>query len=238
MMVNNGQPKNILVVEDDPSIALLLKYNLEKAGHKAEIANTCPIAMDQLKNNHWDAAILDWNLPGGSGLDVCRYIRNHTRTAHMAVIMLTARSEEIDEIMGFDVGVDDYVSKPFNMETFLLRLKAILRRSNFQEHIEIGQTILTYEDIHMNTQEHRVFRGDRPIILGPTEYRLLEFFVRHPRKVFSREELLLEIWGENLNVEIRTVDVHIRRLRKELNLQNDKNIIRTIRSAGYALDLE
>ncbi len=237
-MVNNGQPKNILVVEDDPSIALLLKYNLEKAGHKAEIANTCPIAMDQLKNNHWDAAILDWNLPGGSGLDVCRYIRNHTRTAHMAVIMLTARSEEIDEIMGFDVGVDDYVSKPFNMETFLLRLKAILRRSNFQEHIEIGQTILTYEDIHMNTQEHRVFRGDRPIILGPTEYRLLEFFVRHPRKVFSREELLLEIWGENLNVEIRTVDVHIRRLRKELNLQNDKNIIRTIRSAGYALDLE
>ncbi len=237
-MVNNGQPKNILVVEDDPSIALLLKYNLEKAGHKAEIANTCPIAMDQLKNNHWDAAILDWNLPGGSGLDVCRYIRNHTRTAHMAVIMLTARSEEIDEIMGFDVGVDDYVSKPFNMETFLLRLKAILRRSNFQEHIETGQTILTYEDIHMNTQEHRVFRGDRPIILGPTEYRLLEFFVRHPRKVFSREELLLEIWGENLNVEIRTVDVHIRRLRKELNLQNDKNIIRTIRSAGYALDLE
>lgn len=237
-MVNNGQPKNILVVEDDPSIALLLKYNLEKAGHKAEIANTCPIAMDQLKNNHWDAAILDWNLPGGSGLDVCRYIRNHTRTAHMAVIMLTARSEEIDEIMGFDVGVDDYVSKPFNMETFLLRLKAILRRSNFQEHIETGQTILTYEDIHMNTQEHRVFRGDRPIILGPTEYRLLEFFVRHPRKVFSREELLLEIWGENLNVEIRTVDVHIRRLRKELNLQNDKNIIRTIRSAGYALDSE
>lgn len=237
-MVNNGQPKNILVVEDDPSIALLLKYNLEKAGHKAEIANTCPIAMDQLKNNHWDAAILDWNLPGGSGLDVCRYIRNHTRTAHMAVIMLTARSEEIDEIMGFDVGVDDYVSKPFNMETFLLRLKAILRRSNFQEHIKTGQTILTYEDIHMNTQEHRVFRGDRPIILGPTEYRLLEFFVRHPRKVFSREELLLEIWGENLNVEIRTVDVHIRRLRKELNLQNDKNIIRTIRSAGYALDLE
>lgn len=237
-MVNNGQPKNILVVEDDPSIALLLKYNLEKAGHKAEIANTCPIAMDQLKNNHWDAAILDWNLPGGSGLDVCRYIRNYTRTAHMAVIMLTARSEEIDEIMGFDVGVDDYVSKPFNMETFLLRLKAILRRSNFQEHIKTGQTILTYEDIHMNTQEHRVFRGDRPIILGPTEYRLLEFFVRHPRKVFSREELLLEIWGENLNVEIRTVDVHIRRLRKELNLQNDKNIIRTIRSAGYALDLE
>lgn len=237
-MVNNGQPKNILVVEDDPSIALLLKYNLEKAGHKAEIANTCPIAMDQLKNNHWDAAILDWNLPGGSGLDICRYIRNHTRTAHMAVIMLTARSEEIDEIMGFDVGVDDYVSKPFNMETFLLRLKAILRRSNFQEHIETGQAILTYEDIHMNTQEHRVFRGDRPIILGPTEYRLLEFFVRHPRKVFSREELLLEIWGENLNVEIRTVDVHIRRLRKELNLQNDKNIIRTIRSAGYALDLE
>lgn len=237
-MVNNGQPKNILVVEDDPSIALLLKYNLEKAGHKAEIANTCSIAMDQLKNNHWDAAILDWNLPGGSGLDVCRYIRNHTRTAYMAVIMLTARSEEIDEIMGFDVGVDDYVSKPFNMETFLLRLKAILRRSNFQEHIETCQTILTYEDIHMNTQEHRVFRGNRPIILGPTEYRLLEFFVRHPRKVFSREELLLEIWGENLNVEIRTVDVHIRRLRKELNLQNDKNIIRTIRSAGYALDLE
>lgn len=237
-MVNNGQPKNILVVEDDPSIALLLKYNLEKVGHKAEIANTCPMAMDQLKDKHWDAAILDWNLPGGSGLDVCRYIRNHIRTAHMAVIMLTARSEEIDEIMGFDVGVDDYVSKPFNMETFLLRLKAILRRSNFQEHIETGQTILTYENIHINTQEHRVFRGNRPIILGPTEYRLLEFFVRHPRKVFSREELLLEIWGENLNVEIRTVDVHIRRLRKELNLQNDKNIIRTIRSAGYALDLE
>lgn len=227
---------NILIVEDDTSIALLLQYNLTKKGYKVDVAGGYTEALTYLHQHTYAALILDWNLPGGTGIDLCRYIRNQEILASIAVIMLTARGEEHDEVSAFDVGVDDYITKPFSIDTLLLRLKAVLRRS--KNDVKIQQEHLQFEDVVFNEIEHRVYRGQRSLNLGPTEYKMLGYFLRNPKKVFSREELLNAVWGENLNVEIRTVDVHILRLRKELNAGGERDIIRTIRSAGYALDVQ
>ncbi|CAI3958063.1 DNA-binding response regulator [Commensalibacter communis] len=227
---------NILIVEDDTSIALLLQYNLEKKGYKVDVAGNYADALTYIQNNSYSALILDWNLPGGTGLDICRYIRGKEGISALAVIMLTARGEEFDEISAFDVGVDDFITKPFSIDTLLLRIKAVLRRSSFTSKVK--NEVLQFEDIAFNMLEHRVYRGERLLNLGPTEYKILEYFLRNPKKVFSREELLNAVWGENMNVEIRTVDVHILRLRKELNAGGERDIIRTIRSAGYALDVQ
>ncbi|MDI2113034.1 response regulator [Commensalibacter nepenthis] len=227
---------NILIVEDDTSIALLLQYNLEKKGYKVDVAGNYADALTYIQNNSYSALILDWNLPGGTGLDICRYIRSKEGISALAVIMLTARGEELDEISAFDVGVDDFITKPFSIDTLLLRLKAVLRRSSFTSKVK--NEVLRFEDIVFNMLEHRVYRNERLLNLGPTEYKMLEYFLRNPKKVFSREELLNAVWGENMNVEIRTVDVHILRLRKELNAGGERDIIRTIRSAGYALDVQ
>lgn len=227
---------NILIVEDDTSIALLLQYNLNKKGYKVDVADGYTEALTYLQKHTYSALILDWNLPGGTGIDLCRYIRAQATLASIAVIMLTARGEESDEVSAFDVGVDDYITKPFSIDTLLLRLKAVLRRSSVE--IKAHQAHLQFEDVVFNEAEHRVYRGQRSLNLGPTEYKILGYFVRNPKKVFSREELLNAVWGENLNVEIRTVDVHILRLRKELNAAGERDIIRTIRSAGYALDVQ
>ncbi|WP_408869618.1 response regulator [Commensalibacter oyaizuii] len=227
---------HILIVEDDASIALLLQYNLEKKGYKVDVAGTYAEAHGRISQFSYSAIILDWNLPGGTGIDFCRYLRSKAEYSCVAVIMLTARAEEVDEISAFDVGVDDYITKPFSIDTLLLRLKAVLRRSKVP--ITSVKEELRFEDIVLNPAEYRVYRGTRLLNLGPTEYKLLEYFLRNPKRVFSREDLLNAIWGENLNVEIRTVDVHILRLRKELNAGGERDIIRTIRSAGYALDVQ
>ncbi|EHD12974.1 phosphate regulon transcriptional regulatory protein PhoB [Commensalibacter intestini A911] len=227
---------NILIVEDDASIALLLQYNLVKKGYKVDVAGSYAEALSYIQQNSYSALILDWNLPGGTGLDICHYIRNQEEFSSLAVIMLTARGEENDEVSAFDVGVDDYITKPFSIDTLLLRLKAVLRRSKVETKTQ--EDHLQFEDILFKASEHRVYRGERVLNLGPTEYKMLEYFLRSPKKVFSREDLLIAVWGENMNVEIRTVDVHILRLRKELNAGGERDIIRTIRSAGYALDVQ
>jgi two-component system phosphate regulon response regulator PhoB len=181
-----------------------------------------------------DLVVLDWMLPVMSGIEVCRQLRRKPKTRDVPVLMLTARGEEADKVRGLNVGADDYLTKPFSLPELLARIRALLRR--VQPAQSKGE--LTFEDITMDLTAHRVSRGERPIHLGPTEFRLLQFFLQHPRCVFSREELLNAVWGRDIYVEPRTVDVHIRRLRKALNGDDASDIIRTVRAAGYALDTE
>jgi two-component system phosphate regulon response regulator PhoB len=181
-----------------------------------------------------DLVLLDWMLPVMSGIEVCRQIRRKPRTRDLPVIMLTARGEEADKVRGLNTGADDYLTKPFSLPELLARVKALLRR------VQPAQTkgVLQYEDIVMDLTAHRVTRTGRHVHLGPTEFRLLQFLLQHPGCVFSREELLNAVWGPDIYVEPRTVDVHIRRLRKALNGDEESDIIRTVRAAGYALDAE
>jgi len=181
-----------------------------------------------------DLVVLDWMLPSLSGIEVCRQLRRKPATRELPIIMLTARGEEGDKIRGLNTGADDYMTKPFSLPELMARIRAMLRR--VQPVPQKG--MLEYGDIAMDLAAHRVTRGDRPVHLGPTEFRLLQFFMQHPGNVFSREELLNAVWGPDIYVEPRTVDVHIRRLRKALNGDNDTDIIRTVRAAGYALDSE
>lgn len=233
---NKMNPKHILIVEDDTSIALLLSYNLSKAGFSVSTAETGNAALHKINTRRPDAIILDWMLPDISGIEISKHIRNHSTTKDIPILMLTARSQEQDVVTGFTSGVDDYVAKPFSIPTMLLRLKALLRRSSPQN--TPIETLLQFHDVVLNPTEHKIQRNGRNITLGPTEFNLLTLFLRYPRKVFSRYELLDLLWGQhNLNVELRTVDVHIRRLRKQLNAPGEPDLIRTIRSAGYALDI-
>lgn len=230
-----GSGLRVLVVEDDPSLQVMLRYNLEKMGFQVEVAADGATAIDLLGSYRPALVLLDWMLPGGlSGLDICRRLRAMPGGGDIPVIMMTARSEEADSIRGLGTGADDYLVKPVSMASLEARIRALLRRAG-------GSTVedvLRFEDISLDLVKHRVTRGDRTLQLGPTEFRLLEFFLRRPGRVFSREEILRSIWGENIHVEVRTVDVHIRRLRKEINGAGDKDFIRTVRSAGYALDNE
>ena len=224
----------VLVVEDEASLATMLRYNLEKQGFRVEEAVDGQEALLRLTEATPDIVLLDWMLPGLSGLEVCRQIRRRPATRDIPVIMVTARIEEQDTVRGLNTGADDYVTKPFNMEALLARMRALLRRANPVS----TRGRLSFHDITLDLSTHRAYRSSRPLTLGPTEYRLLEFLMQHPRRVFSREELLNAVWGADIHVEPRTVDVHIRRLRKAINGDGELDLVRTVRTAGYALDVE
>jgi two-component system phosphate regulon response regulator PhoB len=226
-----GNGLRVLVVEDDASLQVMMRYNLEKQGYLVEVVGDGETALAAVASFRPSLVLLDWMLPGNlSGIDICRRLRAMPGGHELPVIMLTARSEEGDAIRGLETGADDYLTKPVSMATLEARMKALLRRSQGPSEL------LQFEDIVLDLVKHRVERGGRPLQLGPTEFRLLEFFMRRPGRVFSREDILRSIWGENIHVEIRTVDVHIRRLRKEINSPGERDLIRTVRSAGYALD--
>lgn len=225
------KPK-VLVVEDEPSLVTMLRYNLEKDGFDVSEATDGEEAIIVAEETTPDAIILDWMLPRMSGIEVCRQMRRKTATRNTPIIMLTARGEETDKIRGLNVGADDYMTKPFSMPELLARVRALLRRA--QPAQSKGQ--LTYDDIVIDLDAHRVQRAGQFIHLGPTEFRLLQFLMERPGMVYSREELLNAVWGPDIYVEPRTVDVHIRRLRKALNQDGSADLIRTVRAAGYALD--
>jgi len=220
----------ILVVEDDPALLLMMRYNLEQRGYRVESAADAETALQFLETARPDAAVLDWMLPGMSGLDLCRRIRSNPILRDLPVLLLTARSGEQDAIRGLDTGADDYLIKPCSVDTLDARLRALLRRH------QSSYDVLSFADITLDPETHRIERAGRLLSLGPTEYRLLDLLIRNPRKVFSREDLLRRIWGQNIHVEIRTIDVHIRRLRKAINGPNEPDLVRTVRAAGYALD--
>lgn len=222
----------ILIVEDDPSLVELLRYNLETEGFDVSVARDGEGGLEAIDTQDPDLVVLDWMLPNMSGIEICRQMRQKTATRTTPVIMLTAKGEEQDRIRGLETGADDYIVKPFSPAELTARIKAVLRRA----HPESSGGSLNYEDIAMDLESHRVTRGERPIKLGPTEFRLLRTFLEKPGRVFTREQLLDKVWGRDIYVELRTVDVHIRRLRKALNNDGDQDLIRTVRSAGYSLD--
>lgn len=222
----------VLVVEDEKSISTLIQYNLEKEGFKVLISETGEEGFELIKKNLPDLVLLDWMLPDLSGIDICKQIKKDTKLKSIPVIMLTAKSEETDKIRGFETGADDYVTKPFSTKELILRIKALLKRVK----PSLTEDVVSFKDIKIDRLARRVYRGDKEIKLGPTEYNLLNFFIKNPTRVYSREQLLNQVWGNDIYVESRTVDVHIRRLRKAINLDDQDDLIRTVRSAGYALD--
>jgi len=222
---------HVLVVEDDVPITEILLYNLDAAGFRATHAADGVQALRALDDEKPDLLILDWMLPKLSGIDVCRTVRRTAALAHLPVIMLTAKGEEGDRICGLNAGADDYVVKPFSPNELIARIHAVLRRAG---SVTKGKQILV-GDLTMNLQTRNVERDGRKIALGPTEFRLLHMLMEHPGTVFSRNQLLERVWGRDIHVEPRTVDVHIRRLRKTLNAGDQTDAIRTVRSVGYAL---
>jgi two-component system phosphate regulon response regulator PhoB len=222
----------LLIVEDEAALVELLRYNFEKEGFRVSVAMDGEAALVAVAEARPDIMVLDWMLPHVSGLEVCRQIRRKADTRDVPIIMLTARGEESDRIRGLEVGADDYVAKPFSPSELIARVRAVLRRSK----PSTAQDLLTFGDLVMDLSAHRVLRSGRPIHLGPTEFRLLRFLLERPGRVYSREQLLDAVWGRDIYVEPRTVDVHIRRLRKAINMPGDSDLIRTVRSAGYALD--
>lgn len=222
----------VLIVEDEPGIVEMLRYNLEAGGLEVGVANDGDEALITIAERTPDLVLLDWMLPGTSGIEVCRQLRRKRETRNIPVIMLTARGEEADRVRGLESGADDYVTKPFSPSELVARVRAVLRRSRPAMDAES----LAFADIMMDLTTHRVQRANRTLHLGPTEFRLLRHLMEHPGRVYSREQLLDAVWGHNVYVETRTVDVHIRRLRKALNENGEPDLIRTVRSAGYALD--
>ncbi len=223
-----------LVVEDEAALLTMLRYNLEKQGFRVEEAGDGQEALTLLSELNPDIVLLDWMLPSMSGIEVCRQIRRRPSTRDLPVIMVTARTEDQDTVRGLNTGADDYITKPFNVEALVARMRALLRRARAIS----SKGLLAFHDITMDLAAHRVQRNSRPVHLGPTEFRLLEFLMQHPRRVFAREELLDAVWGLDIHVEPRTVDVHIRRLRKSINAEGEIDVVRTVRAAGYALDTE
>ncbi|TQV79887.1 phosphate regulon transcriptional regulator PhoB [Denitrobaculum tricleocarpae] len=222
----------VLIVEDEAALVTLLRYNLEGEGFRVAEANDGEQALVLAKEETPDIVLLDWMLPLMSGIEVCRQMRRIPATRDVPIILLTARGEETDKVRGLDSGADDYITKPFSPAELIARIRAVLRRS----HPELEADSLAFEDLAMDLVAHRVRRGNREVHLGPTEFRLLRHLLQNPGRVFSREQLLDAVWGRDVYVEPRTVDVHIRRLRKALNDANETDLIRTVRSAGYALD--
>ncbi|HXP30217.1 MAG TPA: phosphate regulon transcriptional regulator PhoB [Stellaceae bacterium] len=224
---------SILVVEDETALSTLLRYNLEKEGFAVSEARDGEEALLQLKEGKPDAVLLDWMLPRLSGLELCRQIRRAPAWRDLPIIMLTARGEEGDRVRGLDSGADDYVVKPFSPNELIARLRAVIRRARPSASAEV----LNFGNVALDLSAHRVSRAGEPVHLGPTEFRLLRFLLERPGRVFSREQLLDAVWGRDAEVELRTVDVHIRRLRKALNAGGQPDLVRTVRAAGYALDV-
>jgi len=224
----------VLVVEDEAALVTLLRYNLEREGFEVIEARDGEEALLLAKERRPDLVLLDWMLPLVSGIEVCRQLRRLPETRAVPVVMLTARGEEADKVRGLDSGADDYITKPFSPGELVARLRALLRRSR----PALDGDTLQYEDLTMDLIAHRVRRNGRDIHLGPTEFRLLRHLLEHQGRVFTREQLLDVVWGPDVYVEPRTVDVHIRRLRKAINDSAEYDLIRTVRSAGYSLDRE
>jgi two-component system phosphate regulon response regulator PhoB len=221
----------ILVVEDEEPLALLLKYNLEAEGYQVRVATRGEEAEIAVSEDAPHLIILDWMLPGSSGLELCRRWRSQRISKNIPIILLTARGEESDRIRGLTTGADDYVTKPFSVPELMARIRAILRRAS-PERIADS---LDVAGITLDRESHRVTRNGREVKLGPTEYRLLEYLMESPGRVFSRAQLLDSVWGHDVYVDERTVDVHIGRLRKAINRGRDRDPIRTVRGAGYSL---
>jgi two-component system phosphate regulon response regulator PhoB len=222
----------VLIVEDEEPLSLILRYNLESEGYEVETCARGDDADTRLKESAPDLLVLDWMLPGLSGIELCRRLRTRPETERLPVIMLTARGEESERIRGLSTGADDYVVKPFSMPELMARVRAMLRRTR----PELVSTLLRAGDIELDRETHRVRRANREIHLGPTEFRLLEFLMQSPGRVFSREQLLDGVWGRDVYVDERTVDVHVGRLRKAINRGRDKDPIRTVRGSGYSFD--
>jgi|TARA_A100001234_G_scaffold201929_1_gene194960 two-component system phosphate regulon response regulator PhoB len=221
----------IFIIEDESSIIKLIEHNLKKNGFIVSSSVNGNDGLKELKKFQPDLLLLDWMLPDLSGIEICKNIRKDNSLKHLPIIMLTAKGEVEDKIKGLDSGVDDYLTKPFSFNELMARIKAVIRRSN-------PNTVsdnLKYDDLFLDRIEKRVFRDNQEIKLGPTEFRLLEFFLTNPKRVYSRDQILEHVWPNNINVESRTIDVHIRRLRKSINFKNKKELIRTVRSSGYSL---
>jgi two-component system phosphate regulon response regulator PhoB len=222
----------ILIVEDEEPLALLLRYNLESEGYEVETIARGDEADTRLREVPPDLVVLDWMLPGLSGIELCRRLRARPESKALPIIMLTARGEESERVRGLATGADDYIVKPFSVPELVARVRALLRRAS----PERVANVLAHGDIELDREKKRVSRAGREIELGPTEYRLLEFFMERPGRVFSREQLLDGVWGSEVYIDERTVDVHVGRLRKALNRAREADPIRTVRGAGYALD--
>jgi len=221
--------KQILIVEDEPAIADMVAFALTRAGIEPVLAADTRAAQEAIVARVPDLILLDWMLPGVSGIDFARRLKRDELTREVPIIMLTARGDEDDRVLGLDAGIDDYVVKPFSSRELIARVKAVLRRSQG----ETATGTVAAGALKIDGPAHRVFAGEQPVNIGPTEYRLLHFFMTHPERVYSRSQLLDQVWGSNVYVEERTVDVHIRRLRKTLEPFALDNLVQTVRGAGY-----
>jgi two-component system phosphate regulon response regulator PhoB len=230
-MTGNRAPE-ILIVEDDEKLSELLTWLMTREGFGIRTTDDGEEALRMAQRDAPDAVLLDWMVKGVSGVEVCRRLRQTSGTAEVPIIMLTAKSEESDRIEAFDMGADDYVTKPFSSRELVARVHAVLRRNR----PALASFTLNYADLKMDVDNYKVWRGKKLVALGPTEFRLLRHFMQHPGRVFSRERLLDAVWGRDTDIEARTVDVHIRRLRKALNEGQKSDLLRTVRSGGYSLD--
>ena len=222
----------VFLVEDDQSIVSLVQYNLQKEGFNVQTSGNGEEAIKDIKNYEPDLILLDWMLPDLSGLNICKSLKKDKKHKNIPIIMLTAKGQEEDKVSALNAGADDYITKPFGHAELIARINALLRRS--KPSVTLDE--ISYEDIVLDRIQRKVFRNKKLLDLGPTEYRMLDFFLINTKRVYTREQLLKNVWPENINVEGRTVDVHIRRLRKAINLEGLKELIRTVRSAGYSLD--
>ena len=222
---------NIHIVEDEQPIITLVKYNLEKEGYKVSFSYNGNDGIEDIKKLSPDLVLLDWMLPDFSGVEICKSLKKEKNFKNIPIIMLTAKGEDEDKVKGLNSGADDYITKPFSFPELLARIKALLRRSK----PSLVSDIIEFEDLKVDRITRRVFRKNKEIHLGPKEYDLINFFIKNPKRVYSRDLILENIWTNNINVETRTVDVHIRRLRQTINIKGTKELIRTVRSAGYSL---
>ncbi|AMG74763.1 MULTISPECIES: phosphate regulon transcriptional regulator PhoB [Sphingopyxis] len=223
---------DLLLIEDDEAIAELIVWHFAREGFSVRQTPDGEQALILVEERVPDIVLLDWMIESLPGIEVCRRLRRNPKSANVPIIMLTARGEEEDRIRGLETGADDYVTKPFSPRELVARVQAVLRRLR----PALAGEMLTYADIELDSVAHKVVRDGRLVSMGPTEFRLLRHFMEHPGRVFSRGQLLDSVWGQDSDIELRTVDVHIRRLRKAINLPGTADIIRTVRSAGYALD--
>ncbi len=223
---------HIFIVEDEPSIVSILRYNLEKENYKVSVSDDGEEALKLIKEKNPDLVLMDWMMPNLSGVEILRNLKKDNLYKDIPIIMLTAKGEEEDKLRAFDIGTDDYITKPFNQKELIARIKTVLRRLKPQA----SSDIVEFSDLKIDRISKKVYRNNKEIKLGPTEFKLLDFFIKNPKRVYTREQLLNNVWGENVYVEPRTIDVHIRRLRFAINVEGSKSLIRTVRSAGYSLE--
>ncbi len=223
---------HIFIVEDEPSIVSILRYNLEKENYKVSVSDDGEEALKLIKEKNPDLVLMDWMMPNLSGVEILKNLKKDNLYKDIPIIMLTAKGEEEDKLRAFDIGTDDYITKPFNQKELIARIKTVLRRLKPQA----SSDIVEFSDLKIDRISKKVYRNNKEIKLGPTEFKLLDFFIKNPKRVYTREQLLNNVWGENVYVEPRTIDVHIRRLRFAINLEGSKSLIRTVRSAGYSLE--